>query len=110
MPAGPAPMTSTSRFFLAGSTAPSSCSTSGFTVQAMGLPNMMPVRQRKQPMHGRMSSVAPAAALLQNSASQRLARPIMQASATPSSRSSSAIQASLMRPTVATGMLTQRFI
>ena len=31
-------------------------------------------------MQGRMSSVAPAAALLQNSASQRLARPIMQAS------------------------------
>ena len=57
-------------------------------------------------MQGRIPSALPAAALLQNSASHRLARPIMQMSAAPSSISSSAIQASLMRPTVATGMLT----
>ena len=48
----------------------------------------------------------PAAALLQNSASHRLARPIMQMSAAPSSISSSAIQASLMRADGGDGMLT----
>ncbi len=106
MPAGPAPTTSTFFFSAAGSKPASSCSTSGLTVQEMGLPNMMPFRQRRQPMQGRTSSARPAAALLQNSASHRLARPIMQMSAAPSSMSSSAIQASLMRPTVATGIFT----
>ncbi len=39
----------------------------------------MPFKQRRQPMQGRTSSARPAAALLQNSASHRLARPAVQA-------------------------------
>ena len=81
MPAGPAPTTRMSFFAAAGSTAPSSPSTSGFTVHEIGLPNMMPLRQRKQPMQGRISEVLPSAAFLANWASQTFARPIMQASA-----------------------------
>ena len=107
MPAGPLPITSTFFFSAAGARVSSfSSSKEGFTVQATRLPNMMPFRQRRQPMQGRMSSAFSAATLLANSGSHRFARPIMQMSALPLAISSSAIQGSVMRPTVATGMDT----
>ena len=78
----------------------------GFIVQATGLPNIMPFKQRKHPIHGRISSMRPSFALLANSGSQRLARPIIHASAFPLAMISSATQGSTIRPTVATGMET----
>ena len=82
----------------------------GFIVQAIGFPNISPFKQRKQPIHGRISSDFPAFALLENSGSQRLARPIIQASAIPFAINSSAIQGSIIRPTVVTGIETYFFI
>ena len=49
-------------------------------------------------------------ALLAKSGSHRLARPIMHISAFPLAMSSSAIQGSVIRPTVATGIFTCFFI
>ena len=87
-----------------------SSSKDGFTVQATRLPNIIPFKQRRQPMHGRISSSFPHFALLAKSGSHRLARPIMHISAFPLAMSSSAIQGSVIRPTVATGIFTCFFI
>ena len=78
----------------------------GLMVQATLFPNMIPFKQRKQPMQGRISSSFPSFALFTKSGSHKLARPIMQISVLPLAINSSAIQASVILPTVATGMET----
>ena len=102
IPAGPPPITNTFFFSTAGATA-SDC-TDGLTVHEIGLPNIIPVRQRPQPIQGRISSVFPANALLANALSQRLGLPIIQISVFPFAINSSAIHGSLMRATVETGI------
>ena len=83
-----------------------SISNDGLIVQDTRLPNMMPVKQRKHPIHGLISSTWPLIALLTNWASHKLARPIIQISALSFAINSSAIQGSVIRPTVATGIDT----
>ena len=61
-------------------------------------------------IQGLISSSKPLYDLLANSGSQRFALPIIQASANPFAMISSAIQASVILPTVATGILTCFFI
>ena len=108
MPAGPPPITKTFFFSLAGSTL-SDC-TDGFTVQEIGFPNIIPVKQRPQPIQGRISSVFPANALFANSLSHKFGRPIMQISVFPFAINSSATHGSLILATVETGIWTCFFI
>ena len=104
IPAGPPPITRIFFFSLASSI--SSDSTDGFTVQLIGLPNIIPVRHRPHPIHGRISSVFPAAALFTNSLSHKFGRPIIQISVFPFAINSSATQGSLILATVDTGIFT----
>ena len=107
MPAGPPPITSTCFFSCAtGILSSFSSSRDGLTVHATRFPNMMPFRQRRHPMQGRISSSLPSQAFCTNSGSQRFARPIMQISAFPFAINSSANHGSVMRPTVAIGIDT----
>ena len=71
----------------------------------MRLPNIMPVKHLPQPIHGLISSVLPSNALLANSLSQIFALPIIHISHFPLAINSSAIHGSLIRATVATGIL-----
>ena len=73
-------------------------------MQATRFPNIIPFRQRRHPIHGRISLSIPFSALLANSESHKLALPIMQISALPLAINSSAIQGSVIRPTVAIGI------
>ena len=81
-----------------------SISREGLIVQATRFPNIIPFKQRRQPMHGRISLSIPLSALLANSGSHKLALPIMQISALPLAINSSAIQGSVILPTVAIGI------
>ena len=67
---------------------------------------MIPVRHLPQPIHGRISSIRPSLALLANSLSHKLGRPIIQISVLPLAINSSATHGSLIRETVATGIET----
>ena len=107
MPAGPPPITRIFFFSSASGTLSSfSNSKEGFMVQDTRLPNIIPFKQRRQPIHGRISSSRPSIALFTNSGSQRFARPIMQASAFPFAIISSANHGSKRRPTLVTGICT----